>query len=592
MPEAILRVPTPSGFCWRHFFGPSRVLSANLPADLQPLLAEVERAAAEGGIAVGFIAYEAAAAFDSALSVRTREVSLPLAQFLIFESSHDLDSLPDDFKSDPQELAAWAPDLSEAAHAGAIARIRSYIGAGDTYQVNLTHRLRSRDPNMQALFAEFAKCPKTGFTSYLDFGDWVVASASPELFLEREEGIVRTRPMKGTAPRGKTAAEDGALTQALAASEKDRAENLMILDMARNDLGRIAKTGSVKVEQMFRIERYATVHQMTSTVSARSSANLYQLLQATFPPASMTGAPKRRTMEIIRELETSPRGIYSGCLGIVGPGDSIRLAVAIRTAVLDRTSGAAEYGVGGGIVWDSDPKKEWAECQTKVRVLTDRLPEFSLFETLRFTPDEGFSFLDRHLDRLEDSSSYFDFEFDREAIRQTLADLERKIGCEERTVRLTLSRAGQVQLETLPMRAWREGGPRVAIASQRVDPSDRFLYHKTTLRRLYVRALEEFPEADDVLLANTNGELTESARANIAVRLGDKLFTPPIRCGLLPGTLRAEMIERGQLEERVIPLEALRDCVALHLLNSVRGFSPAIDPGAILQSGNLAGATP
>jgi para-aminobenzoate synthetase/4-amino-4-deoxychorismate lyase len=312
---------------------------------------------------------------------------------------------------------------------------------------------------------------------------------------------------------------------------------------------------------------------MTSTVVARTSAPLTAVLAATFPPASITGAPKRRTMEIIAELETSPRRIYTGAIGFLAPGRRAQFSVAIRTALLDRRRGTGEYGVGGGIVWDSDAADERVECQTKARILEADPAPFELLETLLWTPRKGYRLLGRHLRRLAESASYFDFACDGRRIRRELARLSRSLSPVPHRVRLLLARDGRRRYESAVCRPIAgRGPPRVAFARSPVDSRNVLLYHKTTHRGVYQDALAERPGCDDVILHNERGEVTESTIANVVADIGGVLYTPPLECGLLAGTARASMLSRGEIRERVITVEQLRRARRLFLVNSVRGM--------------------
>jgi para-aminobenzoate synthetase/4-amino-4-deoxychorismate lyase len=348
----------------------------------------------------------------------------------------------------------------------------------------------------------------------------------------------------------------------------------MIVDMTRNDLGKIAEIGSVSVPKLFEIERYPTVWQMTSTVTATSQATFTDVLTALFPCASITGAPKRRTMQIITELEDEPRRVYTGCIGYLAPGQIAQFSVAIRTVIVDRETRQAEYGVGGGIVWDSQADEEYAECQDKARALTERKEPFSLLETLRWTPEDGYFLLDYHLRRLSDSADYFGFELDP---RRVVAELEElAAGLSQRTykIRLLAQRDGSVTAEAT-MIELSEQPLRLALAVKPVDSNDKFLFHKTTRRQVYDEALAEHRDADDVILWNERGELTETCLGNLVLKIGDRLVTPPLDCGLLAGTLRAYLLERGEIDEGVLTLDSLERCEEIYRINSVRGWQRA-----------------
>lgn len=568
MVEAILR--TEQG--WRRFSQPIAVLTARVPSEVVPLLDEVETHAARGRYAVGFVAYEAAHAFDQALF--TQAPVTPLARFAVFEACEALDDLPIAPALEPLD---WQPEIDETTYATRIREIREFIAAGDTYQVNFTLRLRAPRGGVApyALFRQMNACRRTAFASFWQDDELTIACASPECFFELDGYHILSRPMKGTAPRGRTNAEDAEIAARLAGSEKDRAENLMILDMVRNDLGRIARVGSVRTEDVFRIERYATVHQMTSTAHAETTASLAEIFGALFPAASMTGAPKARTMEIIRDLEASPRGVYSGCIGVVGPGRQARFGVAIRTAVLDWRIDEWTYGVGGGIVWDSTPEAEAAEWRTKAAiVLQPPQPEFSLLSTTRWTPGEGYFLLDRHLERLADSARYYDWEISLERVRQALDDYAKGL-TGPRRIRLTVDRSGAVDIQDFELPVWPDS-PRIALAPEPVESSFPQLFHKLDRRALYDHMRASRTDVDEVVLFNEAGEITEGTYSNLLVRFGENVWTTPISCGLVPGVYRAELIARGEVRERVIRVDELAQADEIRLINSVRGMSPPV----------------
>ncbi len=524
----------------------------------------------EGFYAAGFVAYEAAPAFDRALAVKD-DSGFPLLWFGLYAGVEEVE-LPGLAAGAEGGEMEWQATVGEAEFCREVARIKALIRSGDTYQVNYTYRLRTRlacDPWDAFLRLVAAQDPPYG--AFVDTGDWVVCSASPELFFRLDGARIQCRPMKGTAARGRTQAEDLALAQALRASEKERAENVMIVDMVRNDLGRVAQTGSVTADRLFEVEKYPTVWQMTSTIEARTEAGLSEVFRALFPPASITGAPKVRTMQIIAGLEPLPRRLYTGTIGFLAPGRRAQFSVAIRTLLADRRTGCAEYGVGGGITWDSDPEAEWQECRAKARILSVPAPAFSLLETMRWTPKEGYFLLERHLDRLQDSASYFGFSIDLAALRQELAQLAARLGQARQKVRLLVTKEGRFSLEAEELPEAAAKRQRVAVAHAPVDSSDPFLYHKTSNRGVYETARIACPGFEDVLLFNQGGEITESTIANVAVEIEGRLCTPPVSCGLLPGTLRAHLLQQGQLFERPIAVEELHRSPRVFLLNSVRG---------------------
>ncbi|MFQ6006409.1 MAG: chorismate-binding protein, partial [Woeseia sp.] len=416
------------------------------------------------------------------------------------------------------------------------------------------------------------------YAAYIECDDHAIVSASPELFFRLNGEHLISKPMKGTARRGLASADDLEARRRLYESQKNRAENVMITDMVRNDMGRIAAPGSVQVPRLFETEKYPTVWQMTSTVSVQTKAPVAGVFRALFPCASVTGAPKVSSMAIIAGLEDTPREVYTGAIGFMAPDRQARFNVAIRTAIVDRHTGEAVYGVGGGIVWDSDPDEEYQECLAKARILStpDCGQAFELLETMLWTPDDGYFLLDKHLNRMRASAGYFDFEFDRAEIEKELAGIAERLPRERHRIRLLLQRDGRIHSVEAPLVDADSDRPRRLVpAREPIDSSDPFLYHKTTRREVYEQALRSAGDADDVLLWNEDGYITETGIANVIVRLDGELVTPPVECGLLAGTYRALLLERGELRERKVHLSELSGSTDLTLVNSLRGEYPA-----------------
>ncbi|HLL83643.1 MAG TPA: aminodeoxychorismate synthase component I [Longimicrobium sp.] len=554
------------------FAGFQRIVRADRVEDVVRVLAEVEAATDAGLHAAGFVAYEAAPAFDPALTTRTPDPRLPLAWFALFSRRDEV--APDEAPRGQFELDAWEAATPEPTYLRRVGEIRELIAAGDTYQVNYTLRLRAAfrgDP--VALYDRLARAQRSAFCAYLEVDGSAIISASPELFFSFRGGELEMRPMKGTRPRGRFPAEDAALAKELLASPKERAENLMIVDLLRNDAGRVAEPGSVRVERMFEVERYETVHQLTSTIRARprAGARLTDIFRALFPCGSVTGAPKVRTMEVIARVEDEPRGVYCGAIGFASPGEAV-FSVAIRTVVVDGDAGGAELGVGSGITWDSDAAAEHRECLDKA-AFTHRAPnDFQLLETLLYEPGAGFFLLDGHLRRLAGSAGHFGFRFDRREILCALHNSHGTSGTQR--VRLLLDRAGEAVVETSSL-DHTPSPVRVAIAREPVDSRDSLLFHKTTNRAAYDTRRASRPDCDDVLVVNERGELTESTLANLVLRLDGALWTPPLASGLLPGVFRAHLLERGDIRERVLRPADLERADGIYLINSVRRWRRA-----------------
>ncbi|MBE7435636.1 MAG: aminodeoxychorismate synthase component I [Anaerolineales bacterium] len=554
---------------WLKFSRPRQVIVTGKLEDVRKGLREVERLVDEKGwTAAGFVSYDAAPAFDPALKVIPSQ-GFPLLWFGLYDELQELQNFEVFQDFGILSPTTWHPDTEKEAYNTAIQNIKGHIAEGRTYQVNYSMRLSAdfHDDPLR-LFAHLAHS-QNKYAAFLDIGDWAICSASHELFFDLDGEDITGRPMKGTAVRGRTNEEDKNISNWLRASIKNRAENVMIVDMIRNDIGRIAKIGSVHVPELFTIEKYPTLFQMTSTVKAKIHASVTEIFSALFPCASITGAPKVSTMEIIADLETSSRKIYCGSIGYIAPNRKARFNVAIRTALVDKQESKAEYGVGGGIVWDSTPADEYDEALLKARVLTDPpQKEFCLFETMLWTPEDGYYLLDRHIARILDSAEYFSFaaEDPGKKIRQFLIGLSSGLDAPQR-VKVFLNSKGEVSGEA---RGFQPSDKifKVCLAGGPVNSNDRFLFHKTTNREPYERAA--VAGFDDVLLFNEKGELTEFTIGNLVVQMAGNLFTPPVECGLLGGTFRAELIARGEVKERVLRVQDLAGCEAVFLVNSLR----------------------
>jgi para-aminobenzoate synthetase/4-amino-4-deoxychorismate lyase len=569
--------------------GQVEVIQARALDEVGPALDRVEEAAGSGRWAAGFVTYEAAPGLDPAMSVRERErgdpfAALPLLWFAIFERFEDVPAFePVAVDGAATDDVAWSASIDRARYDASVAAIRERIAAGDTYQVNYTFRLRAElGDDERHLYRDLCLSQRGGYAAHLSAGPFGVLSASPELFFDIDGDRITTRPMKGTAPRGRWPEEDEENAGRLASSPKDRAENAMVVDLLRSDLGRISVPGTVRANRLFETERYETVWQLTSTVRStlRPGISLSDVFRALFPSGSVTGAPKVSTMALIAGLEDAPRGPYCGAIGYLAPPDSgeprANFNVAIRTIVRDRRTGLAEFGIGGGITYDSSAAGEFDEAVAKARVLTARRPRFELLETLRHEPASGFRHLPEHLARLEASARYFGFTFLQSDAEAVLEKAVAELGGAEGSVRLLVARDGSIRIDLSEPLPTASGPVRVAIHPQPVDPSDVWLYHKTTLRDPYESRRDDRSDVDDVLLVNHRGELTESTIANVAVRLGEAWFTPPLGSGLLAGTYRAVLLREGRLSERTIRVEELGDAGGLALVSSVRGWRPAV----------------
>jgi para-aminobenzoate synthetase / 4-amino-4-deoxychorismate lyase len=568
------------------FEEPERVVVAFEPAEVEAGLNAITEGLAKGQHAAGFFAYELGYCLEPKLhALLPANRQQPLFWVGLFRNPRRLTDaetrrwLDENGALERSAVSGLKLSWTRDQYAHAFAQVLDYIAAGDVYQINLTLKYLfafSGDP--VALYAALRRKQRVEYGALICTDDFDVLSLSPELFFRREGKLMTSRPMKGTAPRGRTPREDARLKTWLTVDEKQRAENLMIVDLLRNDLGRIAKIGTVEVTDLFTVETYRTVHQMTSGITAelRGDMGLKEMLNALFPCGSVTGAPKVRAMEIIRELEALPRGVYTGAIGHVAPSGDSQFNVAIRTLFI--AGGEGEMGIGSGIVSDSKMDAEFEECLLKAQFLTKVDAPFELIETMRWEKGTGFYLLERHLARLKSSAGHFGYPFDREAV---LAALDGEVaGRKEEVlmVRLLLAEDGAITVTSIPIElpapstVWK-----FAISDQRIDEKDPLFFHKTTRRQFYDREMERqkaLTGCDEVVFLNKKGELTEGTRTSLFVEQGGRLFTPALTCGLLPGTQREELIDlpRAAASEAVLTLADLAAADRIYLGNSVRGL--------------------
>jgi para-aminobenzoate synthetase/4-amino-4-deoxychorismate lyase len=565
----------------RVFTNPSAILTAHDRSEVADVIKAVDTATQAGSYAAGFIAYEAASAFEPSASVKASG-DTPLVRFGIFDSPQP--GYVQQNASLPQ-VSPWALDTNFADYNAVLASIHDAIQRGDTYQINYTLRAHAQLTGDSFVYYEqLRRAQRADYCAYLDWGDVQVLSISPELFFARTGNRVVTRPMKGTARRSVMPEEDAALGKWLYESRKNRAENLMIVDLLRNDLSRLARLGGVSVPSLFTIERYPTVMQMTSTVQAelRPAVGLWDLLAALFPCGSITGAPKLKSMELIAALEKTPRGPYCGAVGYIKPGGDAVFNVAIRSLVLQPKTGALECGLGGGITWDSQASEEYEEVKTKARFLEHRSAGFDLIETLRLENGQ-LTLRDRHHSRLSASAIALGFPKPSALLDAALDEFSAQYPKGMYRVRLLYSAVGTAHIEGFALESALGSDPKAAstkvitvdIAQGPVSSHDLFLHHKTTRRLVYDHYMQQAePNSFDVLLWNERGEVTEFTRGNVVAEMNGRRITPPLSCGLLAGTLRQELLEEEQIEERVITLYELQQASALWFINGVRGWVP------------------
>jgi para-aminobenzoate synthetase/4-amino-4-deoxychorismate lyase len=575
-----------SGAADAHLFeNPAEVFVAHRPEEVAEVLAAADAARKHGATLAGYIAYEAGLALEAKLAplaaARTGAAG-PLVWLGLFDAAQVIPAarVPAwlaERASGHSSLGPLVPQLSPGGYSGAFAALQDAIRAGDIYQANLTFPLSGSfrgDP--LALYAALRDQARAGYGGVVFDGQHWLLSLSPELFVSLKEGEAKAKPMKGTRPRGTSEAEDQALAAELAGSVKDKAENLMIVDLMRNDLSRVAEPGSVRVESPFAVESYPTVHQMVTTVRARlaEGTSALDLVRALFPCGSITGAPKIRAMELIDALERDVRGPYCGAIGRIGPDGEAAFNVAIRTLRLteiENAQGSAVLGVGSAIVADSEMLPEWRESLLKAGFARRAAPGFDLIETMRFDPEDGVPLLELHLERLKASAAELGFAFDRHVARNRIQALCFELDAPAR-LRLLASYRGEIALEAAPLPApLAEPAACIALPLP-VDQGDWRLRHKTTDRDFYDAAREAAIEAGAVeaLLVRDDGLVTEGSFTNLFVEHGDVLLTPPAALGLLPGVLRRSLIERGLAREAELTLDDLADGFLIG--NALRGL--------------------
>ena len=558
----------------RLYQAPVEIIEARDVASIKPALERLRAARHRALHAAGFLAYEAASAFEPVIGALP-QAGTPLLWFGLFERFDEI-AAADVAASLPDPAAAWlgtpVPDIDRDTYAERFAEVHALIEAGDLYQANLSFRARvplAGDP--LAAYARLRGGARAGYGAVVWTGhDWLL-SLSPELFFALDGGRLTTRPMKGTARRGATPEEDRAFAADLRDDAKQRAENLMIVDLLRNDLSRVAEPASVAVPELFAVETYPTLHTMTSTVTATLAPDqdAIDVLAALFPCGSITGAPKIRAIEALAGIEmgSAPRGPYTGAIGRLDATGGAMFNVAIRTLVIENGADHAQLGAGGGIVADSRMGEEWDEAQAKTAFVGAGVRRFDLIETMAFDPIEGIARLERHLARMKASATAFGFTFDRHAARNELQAATFRLR-EPKRVRLVLASSGAVAIEVAAMPAMPETPVAVTIAPLPVAPDDFRLRHKTSDRAFYDRARQGFETLFEV-----DGQLTEGSFTNLFVERGGVLLTPPLSAGLLPGILRAELIESGRAVEATLTRADLKH--GFFVGNALRGLVPA-----------------
>ncbi|MFZ4619675.1 MAG: aminodeoxychorismate synthase component I [Bacteroidota bacterium] len=558
------------------FYSPLEILTARTSDEIPALFRSVEEHLKKHHWIAGYVSYEAGYHFEGMDIPGPASSALPLIWFGVYDSPINIPAeiLSDIPATDREQILYPRLCIAQNEYEQKIERLKEYIVNGDTYQVNFTDRFEfDHVGDNRSLYFELRKKQHVPFGAFLNLGETNVLSFSPELFFRRSGNSIITKPMKGTCKRGRTNAEDEQLLKWLQNDEKNRSENLMIVDLLRNDIGRICESGTVEVRDMYAVERYETVLQMTSTVQGklRNDVPYYDLFSALFPCGSVTGAPKIRTMQIINELERQNRGVYCGAIGFISPADESVFNVAIRTLELNGNKGT--MGVGSGIVFDSVPKNEYEECKLKAAFLLNKHHDFQLIETMLWS--SGFTFRKEHMERMSDSASYWNIPFNREKTEELIDLTERAFNRgKEYRVRLLLPMNGKPTIEAAELTNALQTFT-VKIASERINSSDPFFYHKTTNRPLYNRYRQQAEKEAiaDYIFLNERNEVTEGTISNLFIEKNGTLITPPLSCGLLSGIYRNEILRTNPIaSEKIITVEDLRSADAVFLCNSVRGW--------------------
>ncbi|WP_226035983.1 aminodeoxychorismate synthase component I [Aquibacillus saliphilus] len=551
------------------FTGPIEIIETDNLSEVSTIFKKIENALDNGYYVAGYLSYEAAPAFDDKYKTHEK-TTLPLVWFAIFDKPTN--EIPPHTEQN-YEVGNWQLTSDYSEYQAGINTIKKAILNGHTYQVNYTARLHANfRGDDQAFYQQLTRNQQASYSAYLNLGRYRILSASPELFFRLNTNEITTKPMKGTAKRGRTTSEDEVLISNLKASEKEQAENLMIVDLLRNDIGRISKTGTIRVPRLFDVETYPTVHQMTSTITAElePSTTVFDWFKALFPCGSITGAPKISTMDYIASLEQSPREVYCGAIGYITPERKAIFNVPIRTVIIDSENELATYGVGGGVTWDSTVEGEYNELLTKAKLLTERRQEFQLLESLKL--ENGvFPLLSYHLNRLEDSANYFQFLIDVDNVKMRLQNYAKNNSEGTYKVRLLIDKTGSITIKGDSANPINEPVS-CELAKSPINELDPFLYHKTTVRNQYNSFQQQDSTTFSTLLWNKYDELTEFTIGNLVVKINGNYYTPPITSGLLAGTFRQKLLDKGIVEERILLKSEMNKFDEIWFINSVRGW--------------------
>ncbi len=565
------------------FSNPAKIISCGKLSDVKNALCEIEDYVSKGYYAAGFISYEAGFSFEESLEGLKVDPDFPLLWFGIYKRPRMIDhkekmTLLRHGKT-PYSIENLRPNISKKKYITDIEKIKDFIRRGETYQVNYTFRYRfDFKGSAHSLYEELKKKQSVSYSSLIKTDRFSIVSLSPELFFRKHKDRIEVKPMKGTIDRGKDLDGDREHVEELGHSLKNRSENLMIVDLLRNDLGRISRPGTVATKKLFEVERYETLFQMISIVKAvlKKRVSIYDLLKAIFPSGSVTGAPKISTMKIINSLERELRRVYTGSIGFFSPEGDAVFNVAIRTVLIDNKRGTGEMGIGSGIVYDSDPDKEFDECRLKADFITSKVKDLRLIETILWRPKDGYFFLRAHLKRISLSAEYFNFKFDKICAAKALRDMEKRFSKNSNyRVRLLLDRNGKMEL-TFSSVSKNKKPERIRFSSKKVCSNDTFLYHKTTNRNLYNEECKRWNEKGyfDIIFTNEKNQITEGTISNIIIKKGRFYYTPPVNCGLLDGVYRRSLlVKKGfPLIEKVLYKKDLCKADRIYMVNSVRGM--------------------
>jgi para-aminobenzoate synthetase / 4-amino-4-deoxychorismate lyase len=579
------------------FTNPALILETNVFSEVSTILEKIRDYSKKYWVA-GYLSYEAIYGLEEKVC---ENIKMPdtykgnLAWFGVFEKpyeyNHQTNSwnppLPPGYKKIPfmkkKAKKTKTPDLSVSfsidykTYSEKISKIKEYLASGDTYQVNFTLEADVKTPlSPSSLYSMLRERQETPYCSFINTGKEYILSFTPELFFRVKNSMISVKPMKGTAPRGRWLEEDKKIRAELKADPKNRSENLMIVDLLRNDLGSICEFGSVEVSRLFEVETHSTLHQMTSTIRGklRPESDIKKIFKQIFPCGSVTGAPKIRTMQIIQSLEKEARGVYCGAIGYISPSGNMTFSVPIRTLSRKNKEKNWEYHTGGGIVWDSTTKSEWEECKCKCRFLTDApYPDFEIIESILWKKD--FLYLRDHINRMKKTARFFNYPVDKKNLKKTIEEIRNELKNRiDFKIRILLDKKGELKWDTSPLGGGALSNQQILLSKTAIDENNIFLYHKTTNRKWYDEAMKKVRtgECFDVIFYNSKGEITEGGRSNIFIKKEGILITPPVKCGLLPGTLRQNLLRRGKCREEIIKVEDLKKAEEILCGNSVRGL--------------------